>query len=109
MYNNKKNGLSLNINNEPSLIFTEICGVEKWEWRKCWGLALSEGLELMQGHRTEGVQGFHSFTWLDGLLSGCELAYPGEQVQHWFGFLETEDKACERGKGEIQHELHVQM
>lgn len=22
----------------------------------------------------------------------CELPYPGEQVQHWFGFLETEEK-----------------
>ncbi len=38
MYNKKKTGLNLNINHEPSLI--EMCGVKKWEWRKCWGLSV---------------------------------------------------------------------
>ncbi len=67
----------------------------------------SAGVSLSDDARTQNrVSSRLSFGHVIGwLLSGCGLAYPGEQVQHWFGFLETEDKACERGQAEIQHEL----
>lgn len=71
MYNNKKNWLNLNINNKLTQFSwgkTEICSVKK-SGGSARGLSLCRKVwSWCKDAEQIKFKGFHSFTWLDGLL-----------------------------------------